>query len=206
MIIGYARTSRLQQQAGYEAQLRDLQQAGCDKIFGEQVSSVAEREELTRALEFVRSGDVLVVCKLDRLARSMRHLLDITQLLERKRVTLRILGMQLDTGTATGKLMLSMLGAFAEFERETMLERQREGIAKAKSEGKYKGRVPTARRQYDRIRELSDEGVGPSDIARKLGVGRTSVYRALRSTTTATDQTGTPAAVEAVLANERTSA
>jgi DNA invertase Pin-like site-specific DNA recombinase len=184
MMVGYARTSRLQQQAGFDAQLRDLKQAGCDQVFGEQVSSVAEREELQRALEFVRDGDVLVVTRLDRLARSMRHLVEITQLLERKRVTLRILAMQLDTSTPTGKLMLSVLGSVAEFERDIMLERQREGIEKAKAEGKYKGRPPTARRYYDRIRELSAEGIGKVDIARKLGIGRTSVYRALRKNPT----------------------
>lgn len=184
MMVGYARTSRLQQQAGYEAQVRDLKELGCEKIFGEQVSSVAEREQLSAAIEFVRSGDVLVVCKLDRLARSMRHLVDITRELERKGVTLRVLNMQLDTSTSTGKLILNVMGSLAEWEREVMLERQREGIAKAKAEGKYRGRVPTARKLYDRIRELSAEGLGPVDIAKRLNVGRTSVYRALREAST----------------------
>jgi DNA invertase Pin-like site-specific DNA recombinase len=184
MIVGYARTSMINQGAGFEAQLRELQARGCEKVFSEQVSSVAEREELTRALEFVRAGDVLVVCKLDRLARSMRHLLDIVDKLESKGVSLRILDMQLDTSSPTGKLMLQVVGAVAEWERSTMLERQREGIAKAKAAGKFKGRVPTAQRQFDQVRELSAQGVGPSDIAKRLGIGRTSVYRALRPTTT----------------------
>ena len=85
----------------------------------------------------------------------------------------------LDTGTAVGKLMLAVIGAVGQFEREMMLERQREGIAKAKAQGRYKGRVPTAQRQASEIIRLKSEGVRPSEIARKLGVGRASVYRVL---------------------------
>lgn len=184
MLVGYARTSTIDQVAGFEAQVRELQAAGCEKVYSERVSSVAERAELHRALEFVREGDVLVVCKLDRLARSMRDLLDTVDLLEAKGVSLRILAMQLDTSTPTGKLMLQVLGAVAEWERTTMLERQREGVAKAKAEGKYKGRVPTARKHYDEIRELAASGLGASAIAGRLKVGRTSVYRALKPTMT----------------------
>lgn len=181
MIVGYARVSTINQDAGFEAQLGELTRAGCERVFSERVSSVADRAELTRALEFVREGDVLVVCKLDRLARSMRNLLEVVELLTRKGVTLRIIGMQLDTSTPTGKLMLQVLGAVAEWERETMLERQREGVAKAKADGKYKGRVPTARRKFEEVRALSAQGVGPAEIAQQLRIGRTSVYRALRS-------------------------
>src|SRR5437763_8772603 len=143
MLIGYARTSTLDQTAGFEAQLGELAQAGCEKVFREQVSSVAPRAQLEAALEYIREGDVLVVCKLDRLARSTQHLLEIVERVKRKGAHLHVLNLGMDTSTATGKLLLTMIGAIAQF--EMMLERQREGIAKARSEGKYKGRAPTAR-------------------------------------------------------------
>ncbi|WP_096786564.1 recombinase family protein [Rhodobacter sp. CZR27] len=181
MIIGYARTSTLDQTAGLEAQERDLQAAGCERIFVEQVSSVdmVALAKLAEALEFVRQGDTLVVTKLDRLARSVAHLMEILTKLETKGASLRILGMGIDTATPTGKLMLTILGGVAEFERAIMLERQREGIAKAKAEGKYKGRKPTARAQADQVQRLKAEGLKASEIAEKLGMGRASVYRIL---------------------------
>lgn len=182
MLIGYARTSTVDQEAGIEAQYRDLQSGGVEKLFSEQVSSVARRDKLEAALEFAREGDTLVVTKLDRLARSTAHLLGILDTLEAKGVALRILdfgGASVDTKSPTGKLMLTMFGAMAQFEREMMLERQREGIAKAKREGKYKGRKPTARAKKEDAIRLRDEGVRPSDIARQLGIGRASVYRLL---------------------------
>lgn len=179
MKIGYARTSTTEQIAGLEAQARDLKQAGCEKIFAEQVSSVGERAQLIAALDFVREGDTLVVTKLDRLARSIAHLSEIRKALEAKRADLQVLAMGLDTSTATGRLMLNVIGSVAQFERETMLERQREGIAKAKLEGKYKGRKATARAKTDVIRELHERGLGASEIARQAHIGRASVYRIL---------------------------
>ena len=181
MIVGYARTSTVEQTAGFEAQLRDLAAAGCDKVFREQVSSVAARAELERALDFVREGDALVVTKLDRLARSIRDLCGIVDILKSKGAALRILGMGLDTATANGRLMLNVLGSVAQFEREVMLERQREGIAKAKGEGKYKGRAPTARAKAGEVRKLAAEGMTREAIATELGIGVASVYRALRA-------------------------
>jgi DNA invertase Pin-like site-specific DNA recombinase len=185
MIVGYARTSSVGQIAGLEAQERELRAAGCDKIFREQVSSVAERQQLEAALDYVRDGDQFVCTKLDRLARSVGDLLAIVARLEAKKVGLRILSMSgaqsLDTSTATGRLMLAVIGAVGQAEREAMLERQREGIAKAKREGRYKGRVPTARRQAAEIIRLMEAGVRPSEIAVKLGIGRASVYRVLAS-------------------------
>ncbi len=145
-LVGYARTSTVDQKAGLDAQLRDLSSAGCGKIFKEEMSSVgSKRRQLEAALEWVREGDKLVITKLDRLARSVPDLVAITQALKREKVELQILSMNLDTSTPTGKLMLNLLGAIAEFERELMLERQREGIAKARAEGRYVGRQPTAR-------------------------------------------------------------
>jgi DNA invertase Pin-like site-specific DNA recombinase len=109
----------------------------------------------------------------------MRDLVDIVGRIEAKGGTLRILAMSLDTATATGKLMLNVLGSVAEWERSMMLERQREGIAKAKAEGKYRGRAPTARAKTKDVLALHGEGVGAVEIARRLGIGRSSVYRAI---------------------------
>lgn len=181
MLIGYARTSTLDQVAGIEAQERELVAEGCEKVFREQVSSVdvARRDQLAQALEFAREGDTLVVCKLDRLARSVAHLLEVTETLDRKGAALRIRNLGVDTGTATGKLMLTVLGGIAEFERAIMLERQREGIAKAKAAGKYKGRKPTAREKAGEVWGLKDQGVSAVEIGKRLGIGRASVYRIL---------------------------
>ena len=146
-----------------EAQLRDLEAAGCTKVFREELSSVAaKRPQLEAALDWVREGDVLIVTKLDRLARSVADLVAITEALKRKGVGLRILAMNLDTSTPTGKLMVNLLGSIAEFERELMLERQREGIAKAKADGKYQGRLPTARRKTADVLRLVPRGVPPT--------------------------------------------
>ncbi|AZO09716.1 recombinase family protein [Mesorhizobium sp. M3A.F.Ca.ET.080.04.2.1] len=187
-LVGYARTSTTDQKAGLEAQLRDLTGAGCAKVFREELSSVAAtRPELERTLDYVREGDTLIVTKLDRLARSVADLVEITARLRAKGVALRILAMNLDTGTPTGKLMLNLLGSIAEFERELMLERQREGIAKAKAEGKYKGRAPTAKRKAAEVIRLKAEGKTGDAIAQELGIGRASVFRILRA------QTGTAA-------------
>jgi DNA invertase Pin-like site-specific DNA recombinase len=181
MIIGYARTSTTDQKAGLDAQRRALAAAGVEKLFEEEVSSVDQtaRVQLAAAMDFAREGDVFVVTKLDRLARSMAHLLQIVESLEAKGVTLRILDQNLDTGTPSGRLMLNLLGSIAQFEREVMLERQREGIAKAKAAGAYKGRKPTARAKAAEVRQMVAEGVAPAEVARRLGIGRSSVYRAL---------------------------
>ncbi|WP_343057468.1 recombinase family protein [Chthonobacter rhizosphaerae] len=145
MIIGYGRTSTADQTAGLEAQMEQLQRHGCAKLFIEQVSSVdASRPQMAAALEFVREGDQFVVTKLDRLARSVPHLMTIVQHLDQRKVGLRILDLNIDTTTPTGKLLLNLLGSVAQFEREIMLERQRHGITKAKAEGRYEGWAPTA--------------------------------------------------------------
>lgn len=179
MQIGYARTSTLEQDAGLEAQERDLRAEGCSKVFAEMVSSVAQRDQLEAAIDYLRDGDSLVVTKLDRLARSMRDLIAIQDRIEAKGAGLRILAMNLDTTTATGKLMLNVLGSVAEFEREMMLERQREGIAKAKAEGKYRGRAPTAMAKAAEVEAMLAAGESPTMVAKKLGIGRSSVYRAI---------------------------
>lgn len=177
-VIGYARTSTLDQVAGFEAQIAELKAAGVTKLFEEQVSSIAKRPQLLAALDYLREGDTLVVTKLDRLARSVKHLGEIVEALEAKSVSLKVLNIALDTGTSTGKLMLNVLGSVAQFEREMMLERQKEGIAKAKAEGRYNGRP----RSYDsaEVKKLIAEGAKIKQIQQQLGISRASIYRLLK--------------------------
>ena len=183
MQVGYARTSTVEQQAGLDAQERDLQAAGCEELFTEQVSSIAtKRPQLEQALTFLRKGDLLVVTKPDRLARSTADLLTIVASLKKRSIELRILSMggaELDTRSPTSTLMLTMLAAIGQFERELMLERQREGIQRAVEAGKYKGRAPTARRKAGLVRKLKAEGLRAVEIAERAGVSRASVYRLL---------------------------
>lgn len=178
MKIGYARTSTIEQKAGFEAQLRDLKALGIEKIFREQLSSVdAKRAQLDAAIDFCRDGDVLVCTKLDRLARSVADLVKIEERLKAKGASICILDPSMDTATPNGRLMFNVIASIAQFEREVMLARQREGIAKAKSEGKYKGRAPTARAKSEDVLRLLKSGVRATDVAKQLGIGRRSVYR-----------------------------
>ncbi|MBP4033531.1 recombinase family protein [Aeromonas caviae] len=176
-IIGYARVSTTGQ--SLEQQLTAL--AECEKVFHEKVSgSKTDRPQLQAMLEFVRSGDVLKVTKLDRLARNTRHLLEITDQLHAKGVTLQIQNLGIDTATPTGKLMLTMIGAIATFEREIMLERQAEGIALAKAKGVYKGRKPSAREKGPQIMSLLAQGKSKNSISLLLGVSLSSIHRIVR--------------------------
>ena len=178
MRIGYARTSTIEQKAGLESQLRDLKAVGVEKIFHEQLSSVdAKRDKLAAAIDFCREGDVLVCTRLDRLARSVAELVQIEARLNSKSAGLTILDPPMDTQAPTGRLMFNVIASVAQFEREIMLARQREGIARAKADGKYKGRAPTARAKADDVLRLLRDGVRASDVARRLGIGRRSVYR-----------------------------
>lgn len=178
MFVGYARTSTLDQVAGFEAQIEQLEAANCEKLFREQVSATGKRPQLDAVLDYIREDDTLMVTKLDRLARSVKHLGEIVEALEKKGAMLRILNLNLDTGTPTGKLMLNMLGSVAQFEREMMLERQREGIAKAKAEGKYTGR-PRTTDPKDVVR-LKQAGLSVKATIGKLGISRASYYRLLK--------------------------
>ena len=180
MNVGYARTSTADQVAGFEVQLRELKAIGCEKIFQEQVSSIAIRAQLQAAIEFVREGDVLVVTKIDRLARSVSNFLSIIEALEQKKVAIRILNLGMDTQTPTRKLMLTVLGGIAQFEREIMLERQREGVAKAKMAGKYKGRKPIRSDRRQEVIRLASTGVSKASIAKQLKIGEATVYRLLK--------------------------
>ena len=166
-LVGYARVSTGGQ--SLDTQLQAL--AECSKIFQEKVSGASDdRPQLALLLDFVNEGDVVMVTKLDRLARNTRHLLEISEYLHAKRVALRILNLGIDTSTPTGKLMLTMIGAIATFEREIMLERQAEGIALAKAKGVYKGRKPTAMMKAKEIQTLASCGISKAEIARRAGV------------------------------------
>jgi DNA invertase Pin-like site-specific DNA recombinase len=181
MRIGYARTSTTEQDASIKHQIASLKAAGCEKVYQEQVSAVAleARTELRKALEALRADDVLVCTSLSRLARSTAHLLRLVDDLEAQGASLQVLDMNLDTGTSTGKLILSVIGSINQFERELMLERQRIGIAKAKVEGKYKGRKPTAREKAPKVIELAEKGLKKEEISQLTGIGVASVYRIL---------------------------
>lgn len=178
MLVGYARVSSASQ--SLDIQLEALKAAGCEKVFSEKKSgtSAGARDALHEALDFVRDGDTLVVTRLDRLARSSNDLHNIIARLVAKGVKFHCIQQSgVDTDSGIGKLVLAILGAVAEFETDIRRERQREGIEKAKVAGAYKGRKPSV--DVARVRELREGGMGPSAIAKELGVGRTSVWRAL---------------------------
>lgn len=175
-IIGYARASTEDQKL--DAQIELLKEAKCERIYREKVSGVkVDRPELAAMLDYVREGDTVVVTKLDRIARSTKHLLEITDLLKEKKVVFKALNINFDTSTPTGKLMQTMLAAVAEFEREMMLERQAEGIRIAKAKGKFKGRKPTAREKGDEVLKFLADGLTKEAVAEKVGVSVSSVYR-----------------------------
>lgn len=176
--IGYARASTEDQDCAI--QVETLKVAGCNIIRSENRSgsSLEGRAELDLCLQLLRQGDTLMVTRIDRLARSVRDLERIVDTVRDKCAYLRATEQPVDTSTAAGKAFLQMLGVFAEFETALRRERQLEGIAKAKAQGVYKGRKPTV--DGAAVRQLRDQGVGASEIAKRLGIGRASVYRALK--------------------------
>ncbi len=179
MLVGYARVSTKDQDL--TVQHDALAAAGCETIFSEHRSGrrANDRESLADMLRHVRKGDTLIVTRLDRLARSTQDLHNILAKLDESGVGFRCLSQSgVDTTTSTGKLTLAILGAVAAFEADLRAERQAEGIARAKKiEGKYKGRSPSI--DYAKVRKLHAQGISPTEIATLLGIGRTSVYRAL---------------------------
>jgi DNA invertase Pin-like site-specific DNA recombinase len=176
-VIGYARVSTTDQDLSIQEAA--LQAAGCDVIRAEKQSgtSTQGRAELRTVLDFIGKGDVLLVTRVDRLARSIGDLQDIVRTLKAKGASLRATEQPIDTSTAAGKCFLDMLGVFAEFETNLRRERQLEGIAKAKAAGIYKGRPASI--DAVRVRELKAQGLGPTQIAKALKIGRASVYRVL---------------------------
>jgi len=179
MKYGYARVSSVGQDL--TIQVDALSNAGCETIRKEKISgtSVQGRDELKTLLDFVREGDELVVTRVDRLARSIRDLQNIVYELDKKGVTLSATEQPINTQTSAGKCFLDMLGVFSEFETNLRKERQMEGIQKAKERGVYKGRKPTV--DAEKVKELKAEGLGASAIAKEMGIGRASVYRALEN-------------------------
>jgi len=175
--IGYARVSTTDQDL--TAQLAALKEAGCTEIFEEKESGAkSDRPKLAELLKFVRRGDVVVITKLDRLARSTSDLLKIVDTLTEKQVGFKVLNnAALDTTSATGKLMLTVLAGVAEFERQIMLERQLDGIKLAKEAGKYTGRKATAQAQSAEIKSLLESGMTKQAVADRLKIGVASVYR-----------------------------
>lgn len=176
-IYGYARVSTVDQDL--TTQIEKLTQAGCTIIREEKASGTSRegRKELDTLLAFLRPGDVLMVTKVDRLARSVGDLQDIVKTIRTKGAELQATDQPIDTSTAAGKCFLDMLGVFAEFETNLRRERQMDGIAKAKQQGVYKGRKPSI--DPAEVRRLHAEGFGASAIAKRLGIGRASVYRVL---------------------------
>ena len=179
MLIGYARTSTAKQNGGLVAQLALLEKADVDpdNVFHEQVSSVQPRAQLDAAIKSLRKGDQLVVTKLDRLARSLEHAIQVERQIASRGASLKVLDPAMDTSEPIGRLLFNMIGAVAQFEREIMLERQRDSIARAKAEGKYKGRVPTARARSTEVLGMMLQGKGLAEVARLIGISRASVYR-----------------------------
>lgn len=180
MLVGYARVSSAGQ--SLDVQLEALHAAGCEKVFAEKRSGTSTngRRELAEALSFVREGDTFLVTRLDRLARSAGDLHGIVKQLADKGVGFQCLQQGgMDTTTSTGKLLLGVLASIAEFEADIRRERQREGIDRAKAAGIYRGRKPSIDR--DAIRRLRAEGLGATEIARQLGIGRASVYRVMNA-------------------------
>jgi DNA invertase Pin-like site-specific DNA recombinase len=179
-VIGYARVSTTDQDLSIQEAA--LQAAGCDVIRAEKQSgtSTQGRAELRTVLDFIGKGDVLLVTRVDRLARSIGDLQDIVRTLKAKGASLRATEQPIDTSTAAGKCFLDMLGVFAEFETNLRRERQLEGIAKAKAAGIYKGRPASI--DAAKVRELKGGGMGPTQIAKVLNIGRASVYRVLEET------------------------
>ncbi|WP_438851986.1 recombinase family protein [Brevundimonas nasdae] len=183
--VGYARVSSTGQ--SLEVQTEKLIAAGveADHLFTEKRSGTTakDRPELEAAMRSIRKGDVLLVTKMDRLARSVSDLRTIIDQLDAKGVGFRVLDQAaVDTTTPNGRLMLNMLAAFAEFETDLRKERQREGIERAKDRGVYKGRPVTLPR--DQVIALRAEGLGATEIAKQLGMGRASVYRLLNEVAT----------------------
>ena len=180
MLIGYARVSTQDQNP--DLQMDALKKAGCEKVFVEQRSGAARnRPALIEALNFMREGDTLVVWKLDRLARSLKQLLETVEDLEQRGVGFQSLTEQMDTTTAGGKLVFQIFGALAEFERSLIRERTNAGLAAARERGRVGGR-PRKLSDSDIAKAkamLKDPDIMVKDVAETLGVDPSTLYRAI---------------------------
>lgn len=183
-IIGYARVSSAGQKL--EVQREKLLAAGVERIYEEKKSGTnTDRQQLQEALAYVREGDTFVVTKIDRLARSAADLLNIVKQLDTKGVQFRVIDQNIDTTTNEGAFMLTMLAAFAQFETAIRADRQADGIAKAKAEGKRFGRKPKATSDVsESIRAMRAEGLMIREIMAKTGLSKATVYRAMAGAVT----------------------
>lgn len=182
MNIGYARTSTHQQQDSLDAQQQTLKAYGCEKIFTDQISGArADRPGLEAALAYARENDSIVVTRLDRLGRSTVDILRTVQELDSRGITIEALDTRLDTRTPAGKLVLSVLASMAEFERDLIVERTREGLAHARTQGRVGGRPPklTQHQQQAALRLIAD-GMSENQVATALGVSRSTITRIKR--------------------------
>jgi DNA invertase Pin-like site-specific DNA recombinase len=181
-IVGYARVSTAGQ--NLDVQLDKLRAAGCNRVFSEKRSGTQTegRAELQACLAFLRDGDTLVITRLDRMARSVLDLAKISETLQRKGVALRVLDQAIDTNTSEGRLMFSLLGAFAQFENDIRAERQADGISKAREKGVAFGRKRALTDdQCGRIRVLrAEEKFSVPQLAKRFNVGPATIYRALK--------------------------
>jgi DNA invertase Pin-like site-specific DNA recombinase len=182
--IGYARVSTIDQ--NLQAQVDALLAAGCrrDRIYTDRVTGIrADRPGLHTALEVVRPGDTLVVWKLDRLARSIKHLIEVVEQLEARQVAFKSLTEGIDTSSAQGRLMLHLFGAFAEFERSLIRERTLAGLEAARQRGRKGGRkIQAPLKQMKAMARLVDSGeTTVAEVCRELGIGRTTWYRHIES-------------------------
>jgi DNA invertase Pin-like site-specific DNA recombinase len=191
MNYGYARTSSLEQVAGFQDQIARLTASGCDKVFSEQISAtdMTGRTEWTAMMKGLKAGDVVTITKIDRAARSISDMVGITKALNDIGASIRILDMNIDTTTPTGALMLNIFSSVAQFEKDMMLERQRVGIAAAKERDKglplaertYKGAAPTARAKASEVMALLADGTRTkAQVAKSLNIGIASLYRILK--------------------------
>jgi DNA invertase Pin-like site-specific DNA recombinase len=179
--IGYARVSTYEQ--SLDSQIDSLKQAGCQRIYCDRISgSKADRHELNRLKESLRSGDTLVVWRLDRLGRSLRDLIGWVEWLDQTGVTLHSLNEQIDTAHHTGKLVFHLFAALAEFERDLIRERTLAGLAAARARGRQGGRK--AKLNASDIRQLKamhkDHSISIGEICKRLSISKTTLYRYLR--------------------------
>ncbi len=179
-LIGYARVSTKDQD--FYLQVEALENSGCERVFKEKQSgtTIKGRDELANCISYMRNGDTLVITRIDRLARSLRDLQNLVHDLKARGIAIKVIEQPIDTSTAAGKAFLDMLGVFAEFETNIRRERQLEGIAKAKAEGRYMGRKPIAKAKRQQVVELIGQGLTKKAVASELGIGVASVYRILK--------------------------
>ncbi|MFC4170546.1 recombinase family protein [Microvirga sp. GCM10011540] len=183
MLIGLARKSVLDGDAGLEEQKRNLLAAGVEKVFCEKTESLRARPQLEDAIEFAREGDTLVVADLSGLSQSVADFVTTQRRLAEKGVYLRVLSLGLDTRDGMGQPIMDLMNTVSQFERQIASERWREGIARAKREGKFKGRTPTARAKADEVKRLAASGLTKCKIAERVGISKRSVFRILSEKT-----------------------